>query len=55
MSAGNHEEQEAAIIRKVYGHGYSHAESIMHRLAHYQQQMPHREAVTRLHDELMDE
>lgn len=55
MSEGETEEQEAAIIRKVYSGGYAHAENIMRRLTHLKLRLAHPEAVEQLHSEVVDE
>lgn len=49
------EEQEAAIIRKVFVASYSHAEAVLHRLAKLQGRMSHDEAVAQLHAEVVEE
>jgi pterin-4a-carbinolamine dehydratase len=48
------EDKEAAIIRKVYSAGYSHAENVLHRLAHLQRKMPHHEAIDVLYVEVVE-
>lgn len=57
MSEGDEEteEREAAIIRHVNRPGYGHIENILHILEHYKSQMPHRDAVARLHSEVCEE
>ena len=36
----DHEEREAAIIKRVYGSPYAHAENVLHRLRELERKMP---------------
>lgn len=50
----NTEDKEAAIIRRVYRGGYSHAENILHRLQHLKLRLSHDDAVDVIHREVME-
>lgn len=52
MSDDDTEAMEAAIIRRVYRGGYSHAETILHRLTHLHREHSHEEAVAIIHAEV---
>ena len=49
------EEQEAAIIRRVFAAPYSHAEAVLARFNALARCLPHDAAVARLHDEIINQ